>query len=504
MRPWLLALAMVLVVSSVAQAYGPSIHMREGDRYIELCETAGLPGPEHDPILLNEQRRFVLLGSIFPDIARVLEDSLVASGKIDETVVDPHNRHFNYFLLQDALDNFYPNEPWKVAFAAGCLIHNTGDLVAQGMLTQHMAVRGWTGEMDVFPGSFDDHPGGEIEALVEGGLEFKQPAFEYYLGMAAIFLISSQGRAELSAAVDYYMTAYAGYFGLSVASKRSAVAKVRYILADIANRIPYHGSSPAMYEFARSGFTRIPASAALIDAAELQRVLQGPAGTQEFWDIYFDEGYYDLSPTIMLGFEPGQGYFDLFPNWNGRMMQSGANLSLNHYLPKTLAPEDGRFLWNLTWKNDDTGQGVTSISATAPPSSVTVELTFYDVPGRTQRSDYVTLAVRSDDKAGAMVVWESAEVGVDPWTYDVNDMTSFSVTFDPGPAVAAGTKGFFVELYHGTAPVVARYFTTDWSVYEQITEIDMTKAAYTNNYSTYDDWPYSLKVVQPAAAKFRQ
>jgi len=51
------------------------------------------------------------------------------------------------------------------------------------------------------------------------------------------------------------------------------------------------------------------------------------------------------------------------------------------------------------------------------------------------------------------------------------------------------------DIAHGAGPEGQIYFTTDWSLYTQIEEIDFTKDAYTLQYSSYDHWPYSLKVL---------
>ena len=478
------ALVFVALTASLAFPYGPSIHMREASTYVTLSYRVGpLPGPEHDPVLLETQKWFLWLGSIWPDIARLLTDKRSGGPglvDVDEGVVDPHNRHFNRYLLEEALA-VYPAEPWRVAFAVGCLIHNTGDMISQDMLTQHMAVRAGTGEMDVIPGSFDTHAGGEVEGLIEGGLEIMEPALWTYVVMADRFLGTPEGQADLLMVLDYYMPEYEAYFGLppGSAGRAGALGRAEAILGDLPGSL-----------------TADPVDAGrAIDWDEMLRILSGPAGTQPFWDLYYTEYYFLLSPVIMLSYESGQAYFDNYPNWDSKMMKSGMIQSLNGFLPGRLAEEDGRFLSELRWVDDDTGLSVTRIDALAPPSTVTLTVKLYEALGHTPREDVVSLRVREDSAAGTVVQSASADVGMELW--DVNDVTprTLSVTFDPAPAIAAGASGFFAELAHGTDPAGLPYFTTDWSVYTAIGEIDFTKDAYTLQYSSYGDWPYSLGVV---------
>ena len=499
MKRVLLGLFIVVLSAPFVHAYGPSIHMREAGTYAALCHLIPLPGPEHDPVLLESNIWFLRLGSIWPDIARIITkegDDAFGPVDVDEGLVDPHNRHFNRYLLEQAL-TVYPDDPWKVALSVGCLVHNTGDLVAQDMLTQHMAVRAYTGEMDVIPGSFDTHAGGEVEGLVEGGLEFTQPAWWLYIVMLQHFIGSPEGQAELSMVLTYYLQEYEDYFDLpGLPSPGEALPMVEEMLSDMPWSIPAGPGRVRSYPFGKMG----PAVASQtddrgIDWFEVSRILQGPASAQEFWDIYYSEFYYLFSPMIMLTFESGQGYFDHYPNWNSKMMKSGMIQSLNHYLPEQLAQEDGRFLMDLQWIDDDTGLSIQSIDSGHPPSGITLTGTFYEVPGRTQAEDVVSLRVRADSVEGELVTWATADVGMDLWDFKNVSPRTTSVTFDPAPSVAEGAAGFFAEIAHGADPEGQYYFTTDWSIYTQIEEIDFTKDAYTRQYSSYDHWPYSLKIL---------
>lgn len=497
----LLSLLLLTTAHIPAFAFGPSIHMREADHYITYLEQHPQGGIEHNPDYLRTYRAELRLGSIWPDIARVVTDK-AGSRNVDQGLVDPHNRHFNYFLLEDALDS-YPNDPWKVAFALGNLIHNVGDIIAQDMLSQHMGVRAHLGGLDIFVGFFDDHAGGEVEALIEGGYEFVRPALYIYNDMASHFIFDTDGRTRLLEAYNYYITKWDEFFGANKAASREGFEEVVYILSDIKNNFPANSGSPEMYRFAASGFSELSVAAISIDWDEVIRLLTGPVITAQWWDIYYDEGYFDLSSFIISGFEEGQGYFDHFPNWSAKMMKSGCIQALSYYLPGDLTVEDGRFLSDLYWTDDDSGQTITSIDADTPPSSVTIVATFYDVLGRTLTNDDVTLVVRADSPGQETVAYATADVGVDPMSYDVNTLTSMSVTFDPAASIANGASGYFVELINGDDQTAVPYFTTDWSVYEQITQIDMTKAVYTAQYSTYDHWPYSLKINGGATSFFR-
>ncbi len=498
MRASILLLIFLVTVnlSGRAGAYGPSTHMRETERYIELCRENPLPGPEHDPDLLQEGIWFFRLGSIWPDIARLLTyDNSGGAVLVDENLVDPHNRHFNRHLLNQALEIF-PEDDWKIPFTTGCLLHNTGDLVAQDLLTQHMAVRSRTGELDILPGFYDDHAGGEVEGFVEGGLEIAHAESFLYRGMIFHFLIQPAGRADLLMVLEYYLEEYEQYFEVPLCpGPDEAFLGVEEILSGE----PWSLLAPV----ARDAFNQLCGGYAaratfpgngLIDWSEVTRMYNGPASSRRFWSLYRTEGYSDLSPMILLTFDDGQGYFDNFPNWSSKMMKSGAIQSLNAYLPDELEPEDGRFLSELEWLDDDTGGSIVSIDPFDPPSSVTLSLALYETPGRTPGADTVSLRVREDSESGTLAAWTAGSARMDPWDIEGVAPVVLAVSFDPGPYITNGAGGFFAEVGHGSNPEDRPWLTTDWSVYRRIDEIDMDKAAYTLQYSTYGHWPYSLEI----------
>jgi hypothetical protein len=467
--------------------------MREADYYISLLELSPQPGPSYDADLMKLYQWDLRLGSVWPDIQRVLLDQAASGSPSGE----PHNRDFNIFLLDQALAD-YPNDPWKVAFAVGNLLHNTGDLVSQSMLVQHLAVRGWTGELDMVIGPSDMHPGNEVESLVEIGLELAHPALDLYAGLVSNFLGSPDARTHLQEIHDFYTDQWDTYFSGSKSTPAGDIEAVKSILRDIRTNLLFAANPNAVSVFAASGLINYKSAATTsVDWAEVSRLFSTPVATSDFWDVYYTEGYFLLSPTIMLSFEPGQGYFDFFPNWSTKMMKSGSLQSLAHYLPGVLDVEDGRFFSEISWKNNDTQRVITSVDSDALPSSITLTVTFFDVPGRTGAGDDMTIVIREDSAGKAIVATATDAIGMDPWNYDANGLQSLSVTFSPSLALSGQAQGLFVELIQGNNPADLPYFTTDWSVYEQITEIDTSKAAYTNQYSTYGHWPYSLKINSP-------
>jgi hypothetical protein len=429
-------------------------------------------------------------------VARVLtkQDS---HGDVDEESVDPHNRHFATWLMNGAAGD----ESKLFVFAMGNLVHCAGDATSQGMLVQHLAVRAHLGEMDVVVGVMDDHPGGENEALVEGGLEFMLPAFDYYLEMLDEFVLSPAGFAELLDITAFYLDKYEEYFGLAVDRDR-VEATLRSAFRDFPRDFP--PCSPRapwpLVRFARSGFRDVGALAEVsIDWNELLRVL-GPILSPAFWNTYYDEEFFDYSATMLLGFENGQAFFDWFPNWSPGMMKSSVIQSLAYYLPGELQTEDGLFLRDLIWY-DPSGAGdpLTEIDATNPPDSLTIALGLYVVPGRTSAEQTITVRVREDSPEAPVVAQATFEFATDPWEYAGDEPVTPVVgpTFDPQPSIAVGAGGFFAELVRGDDPNGPAYFTTNWEVYEQIEEIDMTKVAYTSQYAVYGQWPHSLEIVYP-------
>ncbi len=485
-----MSLALTILLPAVAWAYGPSVHIREADQYIVQCELHPGPYPVHNPELLRRQRAYLRLGAIWPDLANFIVgevDGAVKGGK-------SHHPDFNRFLLDDALESF-PDDPWKLAFAIGGLDHCTGDIVAQDMLTPHLSVRVHSGELDVLTGYDDNAPGGEMQAIIEGGLEFMVPRLDLYLVLTERFLLTMAGRQDLQEVIDYYLPLYQEYFPAEQPLDREqAFQRAVYYLAHL-RELPPPEVSPALYLFAASGFSDSTACKGLgFDFDEFLRILPALL-SDEFWQTYDGEGFAELSPTMLLTYEPGQPFFDTLPIWSAAAMKSGSIQSLAYYLPEQLAVEDGRFLLAQAWYADDNPTPITSIDAASPPAEVTLSLTFFDTPGRTADNESVQIRIREDSTAGTVVASDYVAVGVDPWTYDVAPLVTATVSFDPAASIAAGAAGFFVELANDDDPNALPYFTTNWSLYQQITEIDMTKDAYTLLYATYGQWPYSLQII---------
>jgi len=501
---WMLILAGLLLITGTARAYGPSIHMREADHFLTLCESDFHAGVQYDPDYLRHQRRYLLLGALWPDLGRVITKHDEAT-KVDETSVDPHNRHFVTWLLEDALAT-YPDDEWKVAFAMGNLMHCAGDAVAQNMLTEHMAVQWQLGEMDVVVGLMDDHPGGENEAVLEGGLEIMEPMLSYYLEQIEDFLLPPN-LSNLLEIVDYYLGKYTEYFGIaSVYSPEEAAMSLLPSFADFPmNFPPCSPRAPLpLVQFARSGFTDFDYLFKMeIDTDELLRVIGNGLLEKENWDRYYDEGFFALAADALADFQTGQGLFDDFPNWSAAAMRSGVIQSLAAYLPDDLTVENGRFLLSLAWYPNDAVTPITSIDASAPPATVSLEIVLFETPGRASAADAMALRVREDSPAATVVaaaVFE--EISIDPWEYlGTTSPLRLTMDFDPSGAIAHGATGFIAELISGDDAESLPYFSTDWSLYGRIEEIDMTKDAYTLNYSTYGHWPHSLLIDYPASGK---
>ncbi|MCB9476920.1 MAG: hypothetical protein H6685_08610 [Deltaproteobacteria bacterium] len=489
----LAALACVLAWPATAKAYGPSIHIREADAYLDLLKDVDLPGPEHDRRLLKRNKWELRLGAIWPDLARILVDSGAIGTGVDEGMVDPHNRHLNYFMLQDAIDS---GEEWKIAFAVGCLMHNVGDSISQGMLVEHMNVRGHLGEMDLLPGTYDDHPGGETEGLIEGGMEVVHLDLGAYLGMAFHFLIGSGGSARLTEVLDYYNEIWSSFFGQASAVRPGSIKDLRYMLGDLAHRTPPCNHHAAMRYLADPTPDPLlsPDAVAAINQAELDRVFGGPAGTAEWWNIYYDEGYHDLAPFALLTYAPGQGYYDNLPNWSSKMMKSGSMQGLNEYLPGEMAVEDGWFVSDLYWVDDTTGHRITSYDADANSSSVTAYVSVYAAPGRTKTTDRITFTADIVQLGGNTVPYGHFPVNfvVDPMDVDGFAPQTITITVDATALNSAQAVHLSLSdggVNDGNLP----FFTTDWSGYDGIDEVDMSSAAY-DQYATFDLWPQSLRV----------
>eukprot|EP01028_Stygiella_incarcerata_P005126 TRINITY_DN2194_c0_g1_i2.p1 TRINITY_DN2194_c0_g1~~TRINITY_DN2194_c0_g1_i2.p1 ORF type:complete len:533 (+),score=129.27 TRINITY_DN2194_c0_g1_i2:221-1819(+) len=520
------SLLLSLLVISV-NGFGPSIHMREADRYIELCEELDNNIPYRNATFLHNNHWVFRLGAVWPDVARVLIEFAESSSQeemhtvdlsVDEGSVDPHNRHFNSFMLANAMQT-YPTDAWKVALSAGCLMHCSGDLVSQSMLVPHLSVRGGVGALNAIEGTDEAAPDGMLEDFIEGGLEIVFPDFSLYLGLADTFLVHKDGRKLLEDIISFYFEQYDEYFKLHILDDLKE--KWDHIMQEIENIIHHliHGewigaSHPKetrqllsillqSHSEPKSRSTMEAKSNIRINWKEVDRLLHSPIVHHDWWNAYFSEGFHDLSAAIMMSFEDGQGYYDNIPNWSATVMRGGVLNALAQFVQgnATMEVEDGIFVLDMRWTDMQTHKSIRSISRSNPPSSVDLDVVLFSVPGRkTSTETHFTMRVRCDDGDESQVVqYVPFTFTVDPLDVAHYDPVTVSLQFDPSAALKSSScNGFTMELAHGNDKISIRppYFTSNWETYTENVgdRVFLSEPVYAS-YGTYSSPQlYSLKV----------
>jgi hypothetical protein len=511
-----------------AHGFGPSIHMREADRYIELCEGSPNTLPYRNATFLYEYHWEFRLGAVWPDVARVLIQFAESAAQkkmhemdltVDEGSVDPHNRHFNSYMLRNAMET-YPTDAWKVALSAGCLMHCSGDLVAQSMLVPHLSVRGGVGALNAIEGIDEDAADGMLEDFIEGGLEIVFPDLSLYLGLADAFLVHKDGRKLLEDVITFYFEQYDEYFKLHILEDLKE--KWDDILQEIENIIHHliHGEwiSASHPRETRQllniliGDPVKPKSHHQMDAEsnvrinwkEVDRLLHSPIVHHSWWNAYFSEGFHDLSAAIMMSFEDGQGYYDNIPNWSATVMRGGVLNALAQFVEGnlTMEVEDGVFVLDMRWTDVQSHKSIRAISKSNPPPSVDLDVVLFSVPGRkaSTETDF-TMRVRCNYGGESQIIQSVPfTFTVDPLDVASYDPVTVSLQFDPSAAAESSScDGFTMELAHGNDNSSRRppYFTTKWETYTEnvASRVFLDEPVYAS-YGTYSSPQlYSLRVV---------
>lgn len=481
-----LGVILVLAQAWPVAAYGPSIHIRESMKFQELNRQFPQTGLQHDPAYLDQFVWELRLGAIWPDLGRVIVSHPVppkgfprGAVNVDEGMVDPHNRHFNMFMMQQGLSE-YPNNPWKVAFGLGNLCHNTGDGVSQSMLVPHMSVRGRMGPLDLTTVEEHGVPDGADEDFIEGAMEFVHPAPGVYADMTKHFILDPVGQAELGNITYWYLDQYFSYFHLP----RAMMPRnddVLDLVIKLLEGLPLSLLQPIAkiaYQWLESNFSLAVLAQLPVHWDEVTRLLLSPVMTPAFWQLYYTEGFFTYSPTALLTFRDGEWFWDELPNWSPYIMQMGATLAFNVYNPTVLEPEDAIFPLNWCWQDEDTGACVRSVSASKLPTRIRLSTRVFQVPGRTKvpTDPTITLRIRADmgdhvALGGKVIAAASFDVASDIWDFNATTPsapiyrpTTLTVDFsaaDLAPFLGQ-LKGLHGELVHGSASAALPFFTSDW------------------------------------------
>jgi hypothetical protein len=492
LRTATLCIFALLMSSTTLYSYGPATHIGEAVRYIEMLEDQPLTGPKGDIELLSDPEilPYFKLGATFPDIGRMLPGFCR----------DPHDEPFGYYLFERGVDES-GQAPWKQAFALGYLMHICGDISAQLFVTQRFAVLGEWGELSVFAGVMDDHPGGENEMLAEAWLEIEFADLSQYLRLLIFFL---QG-TRLDEVLDFYNTSFAD-FCVGTASSNVDIARQRLIViekmtdwidfAERKNGDLWHDLLAAWRAgIGLDGQSLTPdRQSGLINERELTRLLEGPTFSDpEFWDMYPDQ-YKELGPTILRAFEPGENWYDVWPTWSAQTMSAASIGSLAHFLPDLFHPDADIIVWDVAW-TDGEGAPLSEVDAQSLPAQICCEVEIYTTSevARTVSARIRRHMVGVDPGADPILGSESVSFEHDPYAYSTTDLATVQACVDPG-GMTDDTWGYVMDLVTGSYPDKA-FFTTNFEAFYAIGEIDILGlTSYQTIYDTYDKWPRSIRL----------
>ncbi len=487
-----LATMLFTLIPCHALSYGPATHIGEAVRYIEMLDENPLEGPKGDIALLSDPEllAYFKLGATFPDIGRQLPGFCR----------DPHDEPFAYYIFEKGVAEG-SEIPWKQAFGLGYLMHISGDISAQLFVTERFAVLGRWGELSIFEGVMDDHPGGENELLTEAWLEIEFADLAEYFGLLTFF---TQG-ARLDEVLDFYNGSFTEFCdGLAAGDvdlhrQREIVLGKMQSWIDFAQDLsgdPLHDIMAALRSGIGSGGENLvfDRQAGLINERELTRLLEGPTYSEpEFWNMYPDQ-YKDLGPTILRVMEPGENWYDIWPTWSPKVMSAASIASLANFLPDVYSPNADIIAWDVDW-TDGEGSEISEVDAQNLPDQICCLVKMFAVA---QSSHDVTLRIRKhvvgvDPAADPILGSESVNIDHNPYEYSTTNLAEAQVCVDPA-GDTDDAWGYVADLVAADSPTKP-FFTTNFEAFYSIGEIDILGlASYRALYDTYEKWPGSIRL----------
>jgi hypothetical protein len=181
------SLLIAALVASLGVAYGPGVHVREADLYVQ----------EHPELADPELRRFVRLGAVFPDLR---------SGGV-ALPVNTHDRALGEAILAVAHAD---GEPWKIAFAQGYRLHTASDTVAQLLYLPWLNASSDLQQVNLF-GREGLGAVGDNELFIEGYGDLHTGDLQAFVDTAYAFLFDAPG--ELEEVVELFMAGLAAVAG---------------------------------------------------------------------------------------------------------------------------------------------------------------------------------------------------------------------------------------------------------------------------------------------------
>lgn len=483
----------LLMVPMMLLGSGPGVHVREADLAFQelVAQQPDVWQPVADaPLGLT----FLRLGAVSPDF-QWMTDELTFG----------HSKALSHHLIQEALAS---QDPLKLAFALGHMAHQLSDAAMESFMVPTFMGRAQLGMTAVYQD--DPGPRGEGESHMEGFGDLVMGdwhaiidvLYNTWLGTPESRALSLEmvqwycqtGNAFLNAGNDCDLVV-AGivekldlldqYLGGFNRSQAHALADTILLqpLPDLADMVAGGELLEMIGQEAMPG----PFS-----AWDLQRFKQSEFCQDAFWDLYFEEMVHlgvTWTTQTVLGGSAGNS----FPGWEPNAMTWGSIASLMRFLPDVYEVTPHLIVKGVSWYGPSMDPR-SSISSSDQGQTFTMRLVFY---ASRPLTDTVRAAVLRDapgiDRLQDTVVAEaSVDVTIDPLTYVTQSTTVLDVPF---MVDLQQSMGFYVEIYVGDQQRPT--FTTNWDQLYTITEVDVSRDLYRNNYGSYGFWPPSLGRTDP-------
>ncbi|MBN1945182.1 MAG: hypothetical protein JW797_05865 [Bradymonadales bacterium] len=492
LRPFaLLVLVFTLsICTTQVHAFGPGIHVREADRFLELLleEDPSWAEAAAEPMAMS----YLHLGCISPDLAAALE-----------SLTFGHSKGLSYHLLDRAIEM----GPLHRMFALGHLSHISSDASAHsftpqalvgsrpiGMLDLALDDNGAAGEFEGIMESLGDVILGDYMAVVDIVYDFSlEGTAAWQRGQEILTWYCQEGNAYHHAHVDCdqmlveldELVQMADEYVEGV-DREGAKSLISFLIdrppADLL-RLLSSGEIGSLIE----GYVEPSPHA----QRELGRILGTAIVDPDFWAQY-DTLYADLGPALALDhlvFRPPDGW----PAYSWHAFVSGNIQSMMQFLPESYAPVP-ELIVDRVWYTDAQDDPIEAVASSQAPQTLTAHVRFFsalpfvgEVRGVMKR-DHPGFDQQEDEVAGQ----GSIEVEIDPTLYTTEPRSELSFSFVAEPT---GVLGFYLELYvgDGTLP----WFTSSWDRLWTIGDLELDYQVFRDNFGTYGHWPPSLPVTEP-------
>lgn len=483
----------VLVVPMMLMGSGPGVHVREADLAFQelLAQQPDVWQPVADaPLGLT----FLRLGAVSPDF-QWMTDELTFG----------HSKALSHHLIQEATAS---QDPVKLAFALGHMAHQLSDAAMESFMVPTFMGRAQLGMTAIYQD--DPGPRGEGESHMEGFGDLILGDWHSIIDVLYdTWLGTPESRALSLEMVQWYCQTGNAYLNagndcdLVVAGMVEKLDLLDQYLGGF-NRSQAHALANTIILQPLPDLAQMLAGGELIEmvgqiatpgvwsAWDLQRFRESEFCQDAFWDLYFDEMIHlgvTWTTQTVLGGTAGGG----FPGWEPNAMIGGSIRSLMRFLPDVYEVTPHLIVKSVSWLGP-ASEPRTSVSSADQGAAFTLRLAFYASRPLTDTVRAVVLrdAPGIDRSQDTVVAEASLDVAIDPLTYVTQSASLLEVPF---LVDLQDSVGFYVEIYLGDQQKPT--FTTNWDQLYTITDVDVSRELYRNNYGSYGFWPPSLGRTDP-------